>query len=175
MLETDRLILRAWKESDASECYKYAKDPKVGPIAGWAPHASIENSKQIIKDYLMIPETYAIVLKETNSVIGSVALLTNSTLAKGGNEVELGYWVGVPHWNNGYATEAAKELLKHAFDDLKVESVVAGYYEGNNQSKRVLEKLGFRFIDEKKLVDVPQLKEKRLGYLGYISKEDWIK
>ena len=64
-LETKRLILRAWEEADAEECYRYAKDPRVGPMAGWPVHTGVENSRQIIRDALMVPETYAIVLKET--------------------------------------------------------------------------------------------------------------
>ena len=72
ILETERLILRPWTEDDAEECYKYAKDPLVGPIAGWPEHTSVENSRQIIRDVLSDPETYAIVLKETGLPIGSI-------------------------------------------------------------------------------------------------------
>ena len=74
MLETERLILRPWEETDAEECYKYAKDPRVGPIAGWPVHTSEEDSRQVIRDVLMVPETYAIVLKEIGIPIGSIGL-----------------------------------------------------------------------------------------------------
>ena len=47
-LETERLILRPWEEADAEACYRYAKDPRVGPMAGWPVHTSVENSRQII-------------------------------------------------------------------------------------------------------------------------------
>lgn len=56
-LETERLILRPWEEADAEECFRYAKDPRVGPIAGWPVHTSAENSRQIIRDVLSAPET----------------------------------------------------------------------------------------------------------------------
>ena len=72
MLETERTLLRPWEEADAEECYKYAKDPRVGPIAGWPVHTSVENSRQIIRDVLAVPETYAIVLKETGLPVGSI-------------------------------------------------------------------------------------------------------
>lgn len=51
-LETQRLLLRPWAESDAEELYRYARDEKVGPVAGWPPHTSVENSLEIIRDVL---------------------------------------------------------------------------------------------------------------------------
>ena len=51
-LETTRLLLRPWKESDAESCYEYAKDPQVGPSAGWPVHTSVENSREMIKNVL---------------------------------------------------------------------------------------------------------------------------
>ncbi|MEE0897739.1 MAG: GNAT family N-acetyltransferase, partial [Acutalibacteraceae bacterium] len=60
---TERLILRPWKETDAESLYKYAKDPQVGPIAGWPVHTSVENSREIIKEVLSANETYAVCLK----------------------------------------------------------------------------------------------------------------
>lgn len=59
-LYTERLFLRPWRESDADNLYKYAKDPLVGPIAGWPVHTSVENSLDIIKNILSAEETYAI-------------------------------------------------------------------------------------------------------------------
>ena len=71
-LETTRLLLRPWREDDAEELYRLACDPKVGPIAGWAVHTSAENSREIIRSVLSKPETYALVLKETGAVVGSI-------------------------------------------------------------------------------------------------------
>ena len=56
-LETERLILRSWDEGDAEELYRYAQDPDIGPIAGWPPHTSVEDSRGIICDVLSAPET----------------------------------------------------------------------------------------------------------------------
>ncbi len=171
-LETARLILRPWEEADAEECYKYAKDPLVGPIAGWPVHTSVENSRQIIRNVLMVPETYAIVLKETGLPIGSIGLQSNG-LAEKNDEAELGYWVGVPYWGQGLAPEAARELLRHAFEDLKLARVWCGYYEGNGNSKRVQEKLGFKYQYMNTDTPVPQLGETRTGYVNLLVKEDW--
>ena len=73
-LETERLILRPWKEDDAESLYKYAKNPEVGPIAGWPVHTSVENSREIIKSVLAADETYAVCLREDNVAIGSIGL-----------------------------------------------------------------------------------------------------
>ena len=68
ILETERLILRPWREDDAEELYKYASDPDVGPPAGWSPHTSVENSREIIRTVLSAPETYAVCLRVTRII-----------------------------------------------------------------------------------------------------------
>lgn len=78
MITTERLILRPWKESDAESLYKYAKDPAVGPIAGWYPHTSVENSLEIIRTVFAAPETYAVVLKATGEPVGSTGLCSET-------------------------------------------------------------------------------------------------
>ena len=173
-LETERLILRPWEESDAEECYKYAKDPGVGPAAGWPVHTSDENSRQIIHDVLMAPETYAIVLKETGLPVGSIGLHRND-LAKKDDEAELGYWIGVPYWGQGLVPEASRELLRHAFEDLNLKRIWCGYYDGNEKSKRVQEKLGFNYQWTTKDLSVPQLGETRVGHVNLLTREEWDK
>ena len=101
-LQTKRLILRPWLESDAEALYKYACNPNIGPIAGWPPHTSVKNSREIIKNVLSAPETYAVVLKETGETIGSVGLMTARSEIRSarmtGSECEIGYWIGEPYW-----------------------------------------------------------------------------
>ncbi len=174
ILETERLILRPWEETDAEECYKYAKDLKVGPAAGWPAHTSVENTRQIIKDVLIDTEIYAIVLKETGLPVGSIGLHHND-LAPGDDEAELGYWIGVPFWGRGLVTEASKEMLRHAFEDLKLARVWCGYYEGNEKSKRVQEKLGFKHQWVSENVPVPLMGETRTGHVNLMTREDWKK
>ena len=173
ILETQRLILRPWEETDALECYKYAKDPRVGPSAGWPVHTSVENSRQVIHDVLMVPETYAIVLKETGLPIGSIGL-HNTDLAEKEDEAELGFWIGVPYWGQGLVPEASRELLRHAFEDLDLSRVWCGYYDGNSQSKRVQEKLGFKYQWTMKDVPVRQLGETRTDHVNLLTREDWL-
>ena len=173
ILETKRLILRPWEESDAVECFRYAKDPRVGPIAGWPVHTDIEYTRRVIREILIAPETYAIVLKETALPVGSVGLHHND-LAEKDDEAELGYWLGVPYWGRGIVPEAAEEVIRHAFDDLGLARVWCGYYEGNERSRRVQEKLGFIYKWTAEAVPVPQMGETRRGYVSLLTKEDWL-
>lgn len=74
-LETSRLILRPWCDSDAQALYRWARDPEVGPSAGWAPHTSVENSREIIRTVLSEEGTFAVLLKGGNGgPIGSVGV-----------------------------------------------------------------------------------------------------
>ena len=172
--ETERLILRPWEEGDAEECYKYSKDPRVGPAAGWPVHTDVENTRQIIRDILMVPETYAIVLKETGLPVGSVGLHFHSDLAQKDDECELGYWIGVPYWGRGLVPEASREMLRHAFEDLGMARVWCGYYEGNEKSRRVQEKLGFKYQRTNENVPVPMLGETRTDIANLLTKEEWM-
>ena len=173
ILETQRLLLRAWEESDAQECYRYAKDPLVGPSAGWPVHTSVENSRQVIRDVLMVPETYAIVLKETGLPIGSIGL-HQTAICENKDEAELGFWIGVPYWGQGLVPEASRELLRHAFEDLNLSRVWCGYFDGNVQSKRVQEKLGFRYRRTVEDFPVRQLGETRTLHENLLTRGDWL-
>ena len=173
-LETPRLILRPWNEGDAEECYRYARDPRVGPAAGWPVHTDVEQTRQIIRDVLAVPETYAIVLRATGLPVGSIGLHHNDLAVKD-DEMELGYWLGVPFWGQGLVPEAAREMLRHAFEDLKLARIWCGYYDGNEKSKRVQEKLGFRHQWTTENVPVPQLGETRKGHVNLMTREEWLK
>ncbi|MCR5040618.1 MAG: GNAT family N-acetyltransferase [Clostridia bacterium] len=174
IFETERLILRPWAEDDAEECYKYAKDPRVGPIAGWPAHTSAENSRQVIRDVLSAPETYAVVLKETGLPVGSIGLKFHCDLAEKDDEAELGYWIGVPYWGRGIVPEAARELLRRAFEDLGLERVWCGWYDGNERSRRVQEKLGFSHKWTSTDVPVPQMGETRVGHVNLLTRAEWL-
>lgn len=173
-LETDRLILRPWKQTDAEDLYTYAKDPAIGPPAGWPPHTSVENSREVIQKVLSQPETYAVCLKDGRA-IGSIGLKqkgsTNMTDRE--DECELGYWLGKPFWGQGLIPEAAKELLRYAFEELSMEAVWCGYYEGNEKSRRVQEKLGFVYRYTTENLDVALMGEKRTGHTLLLTKQRW--
>lgn len=174
-LETDRLVLRSWKDSDAEDLYKYAKDPKVGPIAGWPVHTSVENSREIIKYILAIPETYAICLKSDNKAIGSIGLMLGekSNIDVKSDEGEIGYWIGAPFWGQGLIPEAVKELMRYAFEDLKLQKLWCGYFEGNEKSKRVQEKCGFQYQFTLKDQPWPLMNDIRTEHFMCITHEQW--
>ena len=175
MLETERLILRRWEDSDAEDMYRYACDPDVGPIAGWPPHQNVEESLDVIRNVLNGKEAYAICLKEDGKAIGAIELKLNghNDLSDRDDECELGYWIGKPFWGQGIMPEAAKELLRHAFEDCGMQKVWCGYYEGNTKSKRVQEKAGFRYQWKSEDVDVPLMHEKRTGHVSSMTKDQW--
>lgn len=175
-METERLILRRWTESDVEDLYKYAKDPDVGPIAGWPPHQNIEESLEVIRNVFNGPECYAICLKTDGRPIGAVELKLpgNADLAEEDGECELGYWIGKPFWGQGLMPEAVREMIRHAFEDCGMTKVWAGYYEGNTKSKRVQEKCGLKYQWTTNDLDVPLLHEKRTGHVSLLTKEEWL-
>lgn len=149
MINTNRLILRHWQENDAEALYKYAKNPAVGQIAGWSPHTSVAHSLEIIRTVLSAPEIYAIVPKATNEPVGSVGIMPYSNAQHDtipqSRDMEIGYWIGVPYWGQGLMPEAVCCLLQRCFTDLDIQTVWGGYYDGNDRSRRVLEKCGFTY------------------------------
>ena len=119
-LNTERLILRRWEDSDAESLFEYAKDPDVGPIAGWPAHQRIEESRDVIKNVFNGKEAYAICLKTDNIAIGAIELKLNghTDMTEQDDECELGYWLGKPFWGQGIVPEAVKEMLRYAFEDI---------------------------------------------------------
>ena len=174
-LETERLILRRWEDSDAEGLFEYAKDPDVGPIAGWPAHQSIAESRNVIKNVFNGKEAYAICLKTDNKAIGAIELKLNghTDMTDRDDECELGYWLGKPFWGQGIVPEAVKEMLRHAFEDIGMTRVWVGYYEGNAKSKRVQEKCGFRYQWKSENVYVPLMHEKRTGHVSSMTKDQW--
>ena len=175
VLMTQRLILRRWNQKDAEDLYRYACDPDVGPIAGWPPHKNPDESRAVIRDVLNSREAYAICLKEDGRAIGAIELKLNghTDLTDRDDECEMGYWLGKPFWGRGIVPEAVTEMLRRAFEDIGMQKVWVGYYEGNSKSKRVQEKCRFRFQRKSEGVDVPLMQEKRTGYVSSLTKDQW--
>lgn len=145
-METERLRLRPWKECDADSLYKYASDPYVGPRAGWPPHQSVEESIHIIKTIFSLEGMWAVELKETSEVIGSVGYLTssNSNLKIREDECEVGYWIARPYWNKGICTEALRAVIDHCFHEKGFTVLWGTFFPENPASGKVMAKCGFK-------------------------------
>ena len=176
ILHTERLTLRPWAETDAESLYTYARDPDIGPIAGWPPHKSAEESQEVIRHVLTGKECYAICETGTHRAIGSIELKLagHTDMTDREDECELGYWLGKPFWGRGYMPEAVEALLRRAFEDLGMTTVWCGYYDGNEKSRRVQEKVGFQYHHTCGAVPVPLMNEVRIGHTNYMTREQWL-
>ena len=174
-METERVILRPWVETDAEDLFQYASHPEVGPAAGWAVHTSVEHSREVIKTVLSAPETYAVVLKETGHPVGSIGLMVGkaSHIALPETEGEIGYWIGVPYWGRGLIPEAVREIMRYGFEKLNLEKIWCGYFDGNIKSKRVQEKCGFQYQRTEENVPCALEGVLRTEHITCISREAW--
>ena len=145
IIETERLLMRRWRCTDAEILYKYASDPDVGPRAGWPSHTSIDDSLRVIQDVFMNDYTWAVILKETKEPIGCMGYNPHgkSNIEISENDAEIGYWVGKPHWNKGYCTEGLQAMIKYCYATKNFQTLWADFFVDNPASGRVMEKCGF--------------------------------
>ena len=149
VIETERLILRPFKQSDLRDFNEYASVPGVGEMAGWKHHETIEKTQEILDMFIKEDKTFAIVFKKNNKVIGSLGVekyglddkLTEFNSYYGR---EIGYVLSKDYWGKGIMPEAVGAVIKYLFNDLNLDFLTCGYYDFNNQSKRVQEKCGFK-------------------------------
>ena len=145
-METERILLRPWREEDAEALYRHASDPEVGPRAGWSHHKSVDESRNIIRTLFANDHTWAIVQKESREPIGCICYYTpdESNIGIFPNDAEVGYWVARPYWNRGIATEALKLLIDYCFRQRGFRTLWADYFPDNQASGRVMQKCGFK-------------------------------
>ena len=152
VLETDRLLLREWNEADLADLFEYAKVDGVGQMAGWNPHTSIQESKTILEMFIQGKMTFALELKENHKVIGSLGLETLSLSL--GDEYEnlagreIGYVLSKDYWGKGLMPEAVNSVIQFCFDKENYDYLMCSHSVINSQSKKVIEKSGFRFVKE---------------------------
>ena len=167
MIETERLVLRHWAEGDAGRLFQLASDPLVGPACGWAPHRTVEESRALIVDGpLGKAESYAIHLKPTGQIIGSISLkdaVEDFDIAAEG-DLEVGYWLGSAYWGRGYASEALDAMVRRAFRDLDRDVLWCGFFEGNERSRHCMEKRGFTFVKSIPAFERPLLGDTAKAY-----------
>ena len=149
-IETRRLRFRPWRESDAEYLFKYASDPDVGVRAGWPPHKSVEESLRIIRDVFSNDHTWALEMKESGEVIGCMGYYAygESNIDIGEEDVEVGYWIAKPYWNQGLCTEALRAMIAWCFNKKGFQTIWSDFFVDNPSSGRVMEKCGFRDTGE---------------------------
>lgn len=177
IIETKRLVLRAFRQSDLDDFYNYASVSGVGEMAGWKHHESKIITQKILNNFINDDKVFAITLKNSGKVIGSIGIekygmedsLTEFTKFSGR---EIGYVLSKKYWGNGLMPEAVLGVINYLFNELNLDFLICGYYDFNNQSKRVQEKCGFK--PYRKLIMETRMGTKEQGVLNLLinSKKD---
>ncbi len=146
-LVTERLVLRPFVLSDAEAVQRMAGHPLVAATTATIPHPYPDGAAQewINKHNLWFQKgnavQFAITLKENDKLIGCIDL---NGIADGNSKAELGYWIGVDYWNNGYCSEAALAVLKFGFEKLNLNKITSRHMSSNPSSGRVMVKAGMK-------------------------------
>ncbi len=142
ILTTERLLLRHIVDEDAEDIYAYCKNPEVGPRAGWAPHDSVENTRELMAQvFIGQPHVFGMI-DDSGKMVGSIGLLPDPH-RPGTDVLMLGYALAQECWGRGYMTEAAKAVVAYGFETAKASLLTSNTYDFNEASQRVLEHCGF--------------------------------
>ena len=168
-IQTERLLLRPWKESDLDDFYAYARVDGVGQMAGWIPHRSIEESRQILSSFMEGKKVFA--LEHQGHVIGSLGvekyredLYPEFDLLQGR---EIGYVLSKDYWGQGLMPEAVNAVVNWLFREEKLDFVMVGHFDWNRQSRRVIEKCGFQCLQNSAFSTRYGTTENCLDYILY--------
>ena len=142
-LETVRLLIRPFQEEDADAFFACCQNPNLGNNAGWAPHKTIEESREILQNVFIGQENiWAMILKDAQQLIGSIGIVPDPKRENPQVRM-LGYWLDEAHWGKGYMTEAVQAILNYGFNELQLSLITANCYPHNKRSQQVLERNGF--------------------------------
>ncbi|WP_448909732.1 GNAT family N-acetyltransferase [Holdemania massiliensis] len=143
-METKRLVLRHWEINDLDDLYAFAKNPNVGPQAGWRQHQSREESRQILSRMVTAPDQFAIMLKSTMKVIGIISAGIDTSRRNLAAKT-IGCALNEAYWNQGLMTEAVGAMIRYLFMDPGTELIAMDHFADNYGSQRVIEKNGFQY------------------------------
>ena len=169
-LTTKRLEIRPFMESDLNDVYEYCARDGVGSNAGWAAHASPEESAEILRDWISAGHKHAIVWLESGNVIGHIAIDPDSEEDRADTR-ELGCALHPRFHRRGIMTEAIQAVLAHLFDT-DVQFVWACCFQSNTASKGMIEKCGFRLMQEGVFYS-SSLDREFASYEYRITKQEW--
>lgn len=134
-LETERLLVRPFQEEDAEAFFACCQNPNLGNNAGWAPHKTIEESREILQNVFIGQENiWAMTLKDTQQLIGSIGIVPDPKRENPQVRM-LGYWLDEAHWGKGYMTEAVQAVLNYGFNELQLSLITANCYPHNKRSQ----------------------------------------
>ena len=153
IIHTQRLCLRPWSDADAPALFELARDPRIGMLCGWKPFELIDDAREALSTVLVANDSYAVTLSSTGELVGSIALRVDADSPEA-TVADIGYWIGVPYWGNGYASEAGRAIIERA-KERGVETIILKYFDGNDASRRVSEKLGFTWRSREEGVEYP--------------------
>lgn len=149
VIKTERLILRSFTQNDLNDFFEYAKVPGVGEMAGWSHHKDINESKTILDLFIKEDKTFAITLKDSGKVIGSLGIEKYEpedklTEFNGYIGREIGFVLSKDYWNKGYMTEACRAIIDYLLNELNYDFIICCHSDINYKSKHVQEKCGFK-------------------------------
>ena len=161
VIKTERLKLKSPQMDDGVGLTELINDKSVVKWLSDIPFPyTVRHAEEFIEraqEKALKNESYNFMIFQNNKMIGGIGL---TEFRK--RSCELGYWLGKKYWGNGFATEAVNGILDFGFNNLKRKEIYAAYKLGNEGSKRVLKKCGFRFFREKEEFDSITLKEESL-------------
>lgn len=144
-IKTERLLLRPFAETDLEAFFNCCRNPVLGNNAGWKPHETMKESRDILHQVFMEQENiWAMVRKEDVKLIGSLGLVPDPK-RENPYALMLGYWLDEAAWGKGYMTEAVKAVLRFGFVKLNADIITASCYPHNERSRNVLIKQGFEY------------------------------
>ena len=168
-IETPRLILRPWQESDLADFYEYARVEGVGEMAGWCHHKSMAESRTILEMFIRGKKTLALELKESGKVIGSLGLeeMRPDPVEEEKLGREIGYVLSKDYWGRGLMPEAVQAVVDYCFEVLQLDYLTCGHFVQNSQSRKVIEKNGFTYLGESKFETMYDTVESNRIYIKY--------
>lgn len=190
-IETQRLILRPVAMSDAQDIFEYAKDYDTGPRAGWSPHKTIEDTKEIINLWLSPQSTedqFVIMLKQTGKVIGTSGIthlnkhiktsknyVAVQMIEEGKTVWEIGITISKQYWGKGIATEVIGALIDYLFKQRNADVVMATHSDLNIGSERAQEKNNLKLVGEYDSGKMWYNTNSTIHKVRIKTKEDWKK
>ena len=148
-LITQRLILRPFEMTDAAAVFRYQSNPNAAKYDGWKPCEKPEDAEKALINMMNMKkkggENRAILLKDTGELIGQIGLCEDDIRHRIPRCKKVNYLLAEEQWGKGYATEALTEVVRYAFEEVKLNILTVAYLTGNAGSKHVMEKCGFRF------------------------------